>query len=107
MRQSRYTCGGQSTAEYAVLIAVIIAAVLAMQLYVKRAMSGRLRQASDQVGEQFSPAATKWEYTTTSKTNRKDEVFTSGGSKSTVQGPEESTRAGAEHVTDSASGSLF
>lgn len=46
---------GQSTVEYAVVIAVIIAALLAMQIYMKRGTMGKLRDASDQIGEQFDP----------------------------------------------------
>ncbi len=38
---------GQSTAEYAILIAVVIAAVVGMQLYVKRGMQAKFRDMSD------------------------------------------------------------
>lgn len=43
----------QSTMEYAVLVAVIVAALLAMQIYMKRAAEGKMRQSADQIGEQF------------------------------------------------------
>jgi len=49
---------GQSTLEYAVLIVVIIAALIAMQVYLKRGLQGRLRESSDQIGDQFSPGYT-------------------------------------------------
>ena len=49
---------GQSTLEYAVLIIVIIAALIAMQVYLKRGIQGRMRESSDQIGEQFSPGYT-------------------------------------------------
>ena len=49
---------GQSTLEYAVLIVVIIAALIAVQVYLKRGIQGRMRQSSDQIGEQFSPGYT-------------------------------------------------
>jgi uncharacterized protein (UPF0333 family) len=49
---------GQSTLEYAVLIVVIIAALIAMQVYLKRGIQGRVRESSDQIGEQFSPGYT-------------------------------------------------
>ena len=48
---------GQSTLEYAVVIAVVVAALLAMQIYMKRGAQGKLRQATDDIGEQFSPTA--------------------------------------------------
>lgn len=48
----------QSTLEYAVVVVVIVAALLAMQIYLKRAMQGRLRQAADEAGQQYAPRAT-------------------------------------------------
>jgi uncharacterized protein (UPF0333 family) len=38
---------GQNTAEYAILIGVIVAAAIAMQIYVRRGMSGRIKDAVD------------------------------------------------------------
>jgi uncharacterized protein (UPF0333 family) len=48
---------GQSTLEYAIIIAVVVGALLAMQHYVKRGYQGRLKSASDEMGEQFDPGA--------------------------------------------------
>jgi Flp pilus assembly pilin Flp len=45
---------GQSTLEYAVLIVVIIAALLTIQVYIKRGVQGRLRSATDDIGDQYS-----------------------------------------------------
>ena len=39
--------------EYAVLIAAVCAALVAMQFYMKRGVSGRLRQGADQIGQAF------------------------------------------------------
>lgn len=47
---------GQSVVEYAVLITVAIAVVVAGQIYFKRALQGRWKGASDQIGEQFTTA---------------------------------------------------
>lgn len=47
----------QSMTEYAVLIAVIVAALIAIQIYMKRSVMGRLKQSSDDIGEQFSTKA--------------------------------------------------
>lgn len=44
----------QSTLEYAVLIIIVIGALLTIQTYIKRGVSGRLRQASDDIGDQYS-----------------------------------------------------
>lgn len=41
---------GLSAIEYAILIAVVAAAFVAMQTYVKRAISGRWRQQADSIG---------------------------------------------------------
>lgn len=49
---------GQSTLEYAVLIVVIIAALITMQVYLKRGIQGRVRESADQIGEAYSPGAT-------------------------------------------------
>ena len=46
---------GQSTLEYAVLILIIIAALISIQMYMKRGFQGRLKQASDDIGDQYSP----------------------------------------------------
>ena len=46
----------QSTLEYAILIIIIIAALLSLQVYVKRGIQGRLKSATDDVGEQYTQA---------------------------------------------------
>lgn len=51
---------GQSTLEYAVLITIIIAALLAMNQYIKRGIQGRLKSSTDDVGDQFSPGNTNF-----------------------------------------------
>jgi len=38
---------GQNTAEYAILIGVIVAAAIAMQIYVRRGMQARIKDAVD------------------------------------------------------------
>ena len=78
---------GQSTLEYAVLIIIIIGALLSIQVYIKRGVQGRLKQATDDIGDQFSVGNTNVVkiMTTSSLTN---ETFISGESRSTLQGPE-------------------
>lgn len=63
---------GQSTLEYAVLIVVIIAALVAMQVYLKRGVQGRMRESADQIGEQFSPGYTVSNRTTTTYAQTRD-----------------------------------
>lgn len=63
---------GQAILEYAVLIACFIAAVVAMNIYIKRGLSGRYKAAIDNLGEQYSPghvdSDVKTTYDTTTKT---------------------------------------
>lgn len=44
--------------EYAALVAIVVGALLAMHIYMQRGMSGRLRSASDSIGEQYAPKDT-------------------------------------------------
>lgn len=48
----------QSVLEYAVIIAVITAGLIAMQLYLKRGIQGGLRNQSESLGEQYRPGQT-------------------------------------------------
>jgi len=45
----------QSLLEYSFLLAVLIAALLSMQIYAKRAIQGRLRLNAEELGEQYAP----------------------------------------------------
>lgn len=53
----------QTTLEYAILIGVVVAGLIAMQMYLKRSYQGKLRESADDLGEQFSPSNTKYDYT--------------------------------------------
>lgn len=67
----------QSTLEYALLIAVVVGVLITMQAYIKRGMQGKLRDVTDQIGDQYSPGATQGRYymNTTSESN---EIYTTG-----------------------------
>ncbi len=60
---------GQSTLEYAVLIIIIIAALFSIQLYIKRGIQGRLKSATDDIGDQFSPGNTNYHQLKTTLSN--------------------------------------
>jgi uncharacterized protein (UPF0333 family) len=77
---------GQSTLEYALIVAVVIAGLLVMQYYVKRGFSGRMKQASDDMGEQYDPTAYTGGFA----------VHQESGTRQTVQARESKT----EHVKD-------
>ena len=65
---------GQSTLEYAVLIIVIIAALIAIQTYIKRGVQGRLKSASDDIGDQYSPGNTN-SLTAEKRSTREKQLF--------------------------------
>ncbi len=62
LRRLFFTRKGQSTLEYAVLIAIIGAGLVMLSTYVRRGYQGRLRSQSDNLGEQFEPGKTTYEY---------------------------------------------
>lgn len=49
---------GQSILEYALLLGVVIAAILIMQVFVKRGFQGGIKDSADKMGEQFSAGGT-------------------------------------------------
>jgi len=49
---------GQSIVEYAILLGVVIAALLIMQLFIKRSYQGNLKDSADKMGDQFSASGT-------------------------------------------------
>lgn len=78
---------GQSTLEYAVLIIIIIGALLSIQVYIKRGVQGRLKQATDDVGEQFSVGNQNALRIVNSHSSTQD-TFINGTSKSAILGNE-------------------
>jgi len=77
----------QGMLEYAVLIAIIVAVIVGMQVYVKRALQGKFKQTADQMGEQFTTNPTKaYTIKTTSISARKETVDPTTGTKSEIAG---------------------
>jgi len=81
---------GQSTLEYAVLIAGIVGAVLIFRPYVQRAVQGRFKESSDRIGYKFGGEAeesitnsmTAWEETGTSgETTETTEIYDAVGTQ--------------------------
>ncbi len=81
---------GQSTLEYAILIIIIIGALLSIQVYIKRGVQGRLKSATDDIGDQFSPGNTNVTKTMTTG-SRSDDTFIAGVTTSTLVGDEITT----------------
>jgi len=73
----------QSSLEYAILIIIVLGALLTIQVYIKRGIQGRLRSATDDIGEQYAVGKINLTKKTRfySKTN---EVATEGTSTSTL-----------------------
>lgn len=58
MRQRRKSFQGQVSLEFGVLLICIVAALFAMQCYIKRSVQGRLRQSADELAGQYDPNTT-------------------------------------------------
>lgn len=70
MRSSWRKFGRQGQAtflEFATLVVVLVAALVTMALYVKRALSGRLRDTAESIGDQYAPRQTTSIFTVTAK----------------------------------------
>ncbi len=99
---------GQSTFEYAAVIVVVAAALLGMAIYVKRGISGKLREGADSVGQQYHPTKTDSDMTlavnntttTTSKllVDQKVGGIIANVMETTTTVDESSDRTGTENV---------
>lgn len=86
----------QTTLEYAILIGVIVAGLIAMQVYLKRGFQGKLKESADSMGTQFSPGATTSNYTTHNVTDS-TETLNDGVSTTTISN-QATDRTGTENV---------
>ncbi|MBL7081312.1 MAG: hypothetical protein ISS44_01925 [Candidatus Omnitrophica bacterium] len=98
----RLNCRGQNTAEYAILIGIIVAAAIAMQTYVKRGLQGRTKDATDYMATQTTELGTTTQYepyylesdfAATMRTPRQEQVLEGGGVVRTIDGEEVTERA--------------
>lgn len=67
---------GQSTLEYAVIMAVVVAALVSMQVFMKRGVQGKLKDSADRIGDHYAAGNTEGTYTT---------QYNSGGQSVTVE----------------------
>lgn len=74
---------GQSILEYAVLLGVVIAALLVMQIFIKRGYMGGLKDSADKMGEAFSAGGTTI-HETRSMTGDQH-IFDETGTTATIQ----------------------
>lgn len=77
---------GQNTAEYAILIGLVIAAAIAMQTYVKRGLQGKVKKAVDNVSAgsqgttvQYEPYYTQSNFETVTRQHAIQEKTVDGG----------------------------
>lgn len=68
---------GQSIVEYAILLGVVIAALLIMQMFIKRSYQGNLKDSADKMGDQFSASGT---------TTSQERKMTAGDDQEIVEG---------------------
>jgi uncharacterized protein (UPF0333 family) len=95
---------GQSTLEYAMVVAIIAAAVIAMQFYIKRAVEGRAKQAGDEISEPYDSELMASSAITT-RVNSTTTIFSTPWQmgdefvvRQDVDKHEEVTRTGSEHL---------
>ena len=85
---------GQSTVEYAILLAIVISAFIAIQFFVKQAAMGRMRSVTDQqIGRQWDPYSAFGKVTTTTSINEKQNLLVTGESKTELTGEEKNIRS--------------
>ncbi len=94
---------GQGTLEFALVIVVVVAALIAMQIYMKRAFEGKLKKNTDSIGEQYDPRNTTSDFlqTFSSRADTVTNSFDVGGqtnSTSTSNSVDSQTRSGTETV---------
>ncbi|TAN61410.1 hypothetical protein EPN16_03250 [bacterium] len=81
---------GQGILEYAMILSIVVAVIVAIQIYVKRALEGKFKQSADQIGEQFT-AAQNYTIQTVSQSARREQtlanltVGTGGWTRSQIQ----------------------
>jgi hypothetical protein len=88
---------GQTTLEVVILIGFVVAALIAMGVYMKRGIQGRLRDSTDQIGEQYSAGHTTSTYTTTTIMNQ-EENMDFGGATTTHIITNEQRKSGNETI---------
>lgn len=90
---------GQSTLEYVILIGFVVAAIIAMGVYMKRGIQGKLRESADQVGEQYSAGNTTSKYTTKTSMDQTENMV-KGGQTTVDITKNETRKSGSETVSD-------
>ncbi|MDD2690117.1 MAG: hypothetical protein PHT41_08225 [Candidatus Omnitrophica bacterium] len=99
----------QSTAEYVIVLGLIVGAVVAMQTFVKRGLQDRLKKATEYSDpeaavvfggriEQYDPYYLESHFDTTSRTNESEAIATGGGDVTRNTTEEFSNRTGNQII---------
>lgn len=87
----------QNILEVSLLLAVIVAALVMMQIYVKRSMMGRLRAYSEKIGPKYAIGSTAGSVTTTQSLQTNEN--SSGGLTTITTVSDVRSRTSTETVT--------
>lgn len=99
---------GQSTAEYAIVIGLVIAAAIGMQVYVKRSIQGKIKDAVDTndpaatflTTKQYEPLyATTEDMVSKRDAEEKATTSTGGGIVRAITGEDVSERTGTTKIS--------
>lgn len=85
----------QSTLEYALLISVVVAALIAVNLYMKKGVMGKLKESSDDIGQQFDPEngySVSWKTSSEGTTETEEERAVGGQTTTKMSSGEKVTR---------------
>lgn len=97
----------QSTAEYAIVIGLVIAAAVAMQVYVKRGLQAKMKDAVDynppgavmMSGLPYEPDYLTSSMDSSSSSHQKTKTDYGGKITRTIVAPEESSRTGTQTIS--------
>lgn len=84
----------QSTAEFAIVVSMVIGAIVVMQVYVKKSLQGRIKTETDTAlgATQFNPNYTNTQNTTGMSSNETiDQAGTTGDSNEHIQSDRQTT----------------
>ena len=106
-KMRKYRLKGQSLLEYAFLVAIVAAAFIGMQYYIKRSVQGRAKLAADKIAEPYDSEGMRLStitvnvnsrYNTTTTSRVLDELDNSFATDTLVESFEEETRTGNEQL---------
>ena len=94
---------GQNTAEYALVIGLVVAAAMAMQTYVSRSLQSGVKYTANKLvaeDQQYEPYYLRSHNTSTTQAHTDTEQVLAGGEIQTTRGTATTTRSGSEIIRD-------